>query len=207
MPRPHLRTARIDLVPMTPEHLPELVRLDADPEVMRHLLGRARTEAEVHDFWGPVCADTEADAVGLGWWVGWSRATGDFLGWWDLSPRRPVDLRPAEAEAGWRLVRRHWHRGYATEGATAVLDHGFGTVGLETVWAETMAVNTASRAVMDRLGMRHVRTEHRSWEHPLPGADPGEVVHELTAGEWAARGPGRPASPPGTGGVPRDQSS
>ena len=49
-----------------------------------------------------------------------------------------------------------------------------------------MAVNTASRAVMKKLGMRHVRTEHRSWANPLPGAAQGEVVYEVDAASWFA---------------------
>ena len=190
--RARLSTSRIDLVPMTTAHLPLLVELDADPEVLRHLLGRARTAEEVHAFWGPVCADTEADAVGLGWWVGLRRGDGDFLGWWDLSPDRPVPARPAVAEAGWRLRRCHWRQGYATEGAAALLEHGFADLGLEVVQAETMAVNHPSRRVMERLGMRHVRTEHRVWDDPLPGAEEGEVVYETTAAEWSGRTEAQP---------------
>lgn len=165
---------------MAGEHLPLLVDLDADPEVLRYILGRARSPVEVGDFWGPICADTEADAVGLGWWIGRSRSDGDFLGWWDLSPDRPVAKSPVRAEAGWRLARRHWRQGYATEGAAAVLEHGFTTVGVDTIWAETMAVNQASRHVMTKLGMRHVRTDHNRWNNPIPGAEHGEVVYELT---------------------------
>jgi RimJ/RimL family protein N-acetyltransferase len=188
MSRPVLVTPRIRLVPMTTEHLPRLVELDADPEVLRYILGRARTRQEVHDYWGPVCADTDADAVALGWWVGFGREDGDFLGWWDLSPGVPVPEQPIRAEAGWRLARRHWRQGYATEGAAALLRHGFDSPGLQTVWAETMAVNQASRAVMAKLGMRHVRTDHRGWDHPLPGSEHGEVVYEITRDEWLSRG-------------------
>lgn len=101
--RPHLRTARIDLAPMTTEHLPLLTELDADAEVLRFILGRSRTATEVSDFWGPLCADTDADAVGLGWWIGRRRDDGAFLGWWDLSPARSDDTRPTRAAAGWRV--------------------------------------------------------------------------------------------------------
>ena len=170
--------------PMTTEHLPLLVELDGDDEVLRYILGRARSPQEAYEFWGPICADTEADAVGLGWWIGWHRSDGDFLGWWDLSPDRPVPDVPHAAEAGWRLARRHWRQGFATEGASTLLEHGFGTVALDTVWAETMAVNKPSRRVMSKLGMRHIRTDHREWDSPLPGADQGEVVYELTREEW-----------------------
>lgn len=184
--RPTLTTPRIRLEPMTSKHLPLLVELDADAEVLRYILGRARSEQEVHDYWGPVCADIDADDVGLGWWVGWRRSDDNFLGWWDLSPDRPVPARPSQAEAGWRLARRHWQRGYATEGASALLDHGFAIVGLSGVWAETMAVNEPSRRVMTKLGMRHLRTDHRSWKEPLPGAEQGEVVYAITREEWVS---------------------
>lgn len=169
---------------MTTEHLPLLVELDADAEILRYSLGRARSALEVQEFWGPICADTDADAVGLGWWIGRRRCDGDFLGWWDLSPDRPAPQNSSRAEAGWRLGRQHWRQGYATEGATMVLDHGFATAGVSTVWAETMAVNQPSRKVMAKLGMRHVRTDHRQWDDPLPGTEQGEVVYEITRDEW-----------------------
>lgn len=184
MHRPLLHSERIDLVPMTIEHLPLLAELDADAEVLRFILGRARSATEVRDYWGPICADADADAIGLGWWIGRRRDTGEFLGWWDLSPERPVQERPSRAEAGWRLARRHWGQGLATEGATPILEHGFLTVGLSAIRAETMAVNQASRAVMVKLGMRHVETEHRDWDNPLPGVEQGDVVYEITRDEW-----------------------
>lgn len=169
---------------MTSRHLPLLVKFAADAEVPRYIVGRARNAQEVHDYWGPVCADSEAGAVGLGWWVGWRRSDDDFLGWWDLSPDRPVPSLPSHAEAGWRLERRHWQHGYATEGASELFGYGFTTVGLSEVWAETMAVNEASRRVMTRLGMRHVRTDDRSWEESPPGTEHGEVVYAITREEW-----------------------
>lgn len=33
--------------------------------------------------------------------------------------------------------------------------------------------------------MKHVRTELRQWEHPLPGNEEGEVTYEITAEQWA----------------------
>ena len=94
---------------------------------------------------------------------------------------------PIRAEAGWRLQHRHGRQGYASEGAAAVLDHGFGTIGLQKVWAETMSVNVASRGVMIRLGMRQVRTDILGWDEPLPGAELGEAVYEISRDEWLAR--------------------
>lgn len=181
-----LRSQRLELRPMTPEHLPLLAELDADPEVLRFILGRARTPREVEEFWGPRAADTEADALGLGFWVGFEPGSGDLVGWWDLEP-----AEDDSAEAGWRLARRWWRQGLASEGATAVLDHAFGAAGLGLVFAETMAVNAGSRGVMRRLGMTHVRTDPRldlmAGDLALPGAEHGEAVYEITAQEWRER--------------------
>ena len=86
------------------------------------------------------------------------------------------------AELGYRLRRDAWGRGLATEGSRALLDHAFRTLALPVVWAGTMAVNTGSRGVMAKLGMRHVRTEVRQWDEPLPGAERGEVRYRGHAG-------------------------
>ena len=42
---------------MAAHHLPLLHGLDSDPVVMEFLLGRARTSAEIDEFWGPRCVD------------------------------------------------------------------------------------------------------------------------------------------------------
>lgn len=110
--RPITTTERLELRPMNPHHLALHRQLDTDPEVMRYPLGRSRTPEETDEFWAPRCADTIADAAGIGWWVGF---VGDcFVGWWDLgrSDSDPaVSVKPGEAEIGWRVLRSHWGAG------------------------------------------------------------------------------------------------
>ncbi len=48
-----------------------------------------------------------------------------------------------------------------------------------------MAVNSPSRRVMEKLGMRHTATEVRAWEDPIPGWEQGEVVYELSRADAA----------------------
>ena len=185
MVRPVITTERLKLRPMKPQHLQLHRQLDTDPKVMRYLLGRGRTPEETDEFWEPRCADTIADAAGMGWWVGF--VDGCFVGWWDLgrSDSDPAaGVKPSEAEIGWRVVRSQWGQGLAPEGAVALLQHGFVTVGLKRVWAETMAVNVPSRRVMEKIGMRHTATEIRGWDDPLPGNELGEVTYEVTKTEW-----------------------
>ena len=63
---------------------------------------------------------------------------------------------------GWRLARRSWHQGYATEAALAALDVAFNGVGLPRVWSITAVLNVPSERVMQRLGMERVGV----FEHP-----------------------------------------
>lgn len=65
-----------------------------------------------------------------------------------------------DVEVGWHLHPDHWGHGYASEGARALLDHAFATLGLDVVNAVGYPGNEPSFAVMRRLGMtRHGPTD------------------------------------------------
>jgi len=180
MPQARLRTRRLLLVPLAEDHLEHEIELDSDPEVMRYLgNGKPATREQV------VQAHRErlaaADLVpGLGFWAGFRGH--DFVGLWFLQPPARPDQGPVEsqAELGYRLLRRHWRQGLASEGARELLRHGFEDLGLSRIFAETMAVNAASRATMAAIGMRHVRTFDRHFDEAIPGAEHGEVEYAIT---------------------------
>ncbi|HEU5270003.1 MAG TPA: GNAT family N-acetyltransferase [Jatrophihabitans sp.] len=181
-----LRTDRLSLVPLAEEHLPHEVELDADPEVMRYLgSGTARTPDEVARYHRRRLAAAEG-VPGLGFWAGF--AAGQFVGWWALEPPERPDQGPIEgqAELGYRLLRRFWRQRLASEGARELLRHGFTDLGLRRIFAETMAVNQASRATMASIGLRYVRSFHADWDEPIPGAEHGEVEYAITREEWLA---------------------
>ena len=175
MTRPVIHTDRVRLDPLTHEHTELLVELDSDPEVLRFIFGRALTRDEVVDTYLPRRTRPDADARGLGFWVGFAHETDAFLGWWCLSVD---DADAGAAELGYRVRRDAWGRGYATEGSRVLLAHAFDTVGLERVWADTMAVNAGSRRVMEKLGLQLVRSYVGDWPHPIEGWEQGEVVYE-----------------------------
>jgi RimJ/RimL family protein N-acetyltransferase len=106
----------------------------------------------------------------------------DFVGFVGLS-RFDLDRGIVDSvEVAWRLAFEHWHQGYATEAARAVIEHGFSSLGLGEIIGVTSAKNARSRRVMDRLGMQHALRE--SFEHPrLSPGDPlrTHVVYRLTA--------------------------
>jgi RimJ/RimL family protein N-acetyltransferase len=47
-----------------------------------------------------------------------------------------------------------------------------------------MAVNTASRRVMEKAGLRYARTFHLEFDDPIDGTELGEVEYELRREDW-----------------------
>ena len=49
-----------------------------------------------------------------------------------------------------------------------------------------MVVNVASRRVMEKVGMRLVRTFHADWPVRIDGDEHGDVEYVVTRREWEA---------------------
>lgn len=190
MVQPTLSTERLTLVPLADEHLELEVELDSDPQVMRYLTGRARSRAEVERAHALRLAAAD-EVPGLGFWVGFAGDT--FVGWWILQPPHGPDQPQVigEADLGYRLLRRHWRRGYASEGARELIRYGFTEMGLDRIFAQTMAVNVASRATMTAVGLQFVRAfiSGEPYDEPFPGGEEGEVEYEITRTMWQPAAP------------------
>jgi RimJ/RimL family protein N-acetyltransferase len=183
-----LHTDRIILRRFTTDDLDHLVALDSDPEVMRYLTNGGPTPYEVvrDDILPRILAEYERSPR-HGRWAAIDRSTGRFLGWLSLAlPDHgdPDQGDPDQANLGYRLRREVWGRGLATEGARALVRTAFTTLGLRRVSATTMAVNLASRRVMEKAGLRYVRIFHLVFDDPIPGTEHGEVEYAVTADEW-----------------------
>ncbi len=174
------------LVPLADEHFEDGLALYADPEVMRYLDARPLSRAQIWDSHQALLA--LADRVpGLGVWAGF--VDGQFVGRWTLEPPHRPDQGPVkgQGELGYRLLRRYWRQGLASEGSRELIRHGFTDLGLHRIFAETMAVNTASRATMAAVGMEYVRTFHLDHAHPIEGVEHGEVEYAITRDRWHER--------------------
>lgn len=84
-----------------------------------------------------------------------------------------------EVEVAWYLHPDSWGHGYATEAATAVLDHAF-AAGLPELWALTHPGNDRSQSVCRKLGMRHLGVGLRWYVIPFE-------QYVVGADEWASR--------------------
>lgn len=170
-----VHTERLELRPLCADDLERVTALGADPRVMA-ALGGPRSALESRAWLDRQLA--HIDQHGYGRYA--VARESEFVGCVGLL-RDDFDrgIVPG-VEVAWRLVFEHWHQGYASEAARAVIEQGFRAFALSEVIAVTSVDNARSRRVMDRLGMLHSPQE--DFDHPLlPEGDPlrRHVVYRL----------------------------
>lgn len=177
-----LVTNRLTMRAFTLDDVDDLVALDRDPLVRRWVddgspvtVAAATTSIE---YWLEHARHYE----NAGCWAALDRASGRFIGWFHLFATDRD--RMGERSLGYRLRPSSWGRGLATEGSRALIDHAFALPTVRRVTAETLAVHTASRRVMEKSGMQLVRTFSSSWPVPLPGDGHGDVEYEVVEAHW-----------------------
>jgi RimJ/RimL family protein N-acetyltransferase len=142
---------------LRPVHMAEAAALHAlfvHEDVRRYLtdgvaMSRAWVEGIIRE------SASSFAARGLGLWSAREHGAQRIIG---LTGFRDF-YTPPVLELFYAVWPSYWHRGFATEMATAAIDYAFRHVGLPAVRASTDAPNQASLRVLERLGMRpHGRT-------------------------------------------------
>jgi RimJ/RimL family protein N-acetyltransferase len=178
---PTLRCERVVLRAWTADDRTPFAALNADPLVMEHFpspLDRAASD----DLAERIEAHLREHGFGL-----WALEAPDlgFAGFVGLNvPAWEAPFTPC-VEAGWRLARAAWGRGYAAEAARAVLRFAFAELRLAEVVSFTVPANQRSRALMERVGM--VRDLAGDFDHPrLPPGHPlaRHVLYRLKRERW-----------------------
>jgi len=147
--RTFLDTERLGLREVTTADARAFYRLDGDPRVMRYIGdGSVGTRATV------AAAIARAKSYyglypGLGKWLAEERTSGRFIGWFSLN----YVPQTVEVEVGYRLLPGAWGQGFATEGARALVQHGFEAVGLYRIIGLTHSDNRASQRVLQKAGL------------------------------------------------------
>ena len=182
-----LATTRLLLRPMTPDDLGWLTALHGDPAVMRYIDSEpVPAEVVAAQTLPGILAEYDRLPAGLGCFAAVPRGGDTPLGWLALRPPSSTGLEQEQgsAELGYRLFPAAWGRGYATEGARALVRHAFTVAGADRLVATTMTVNTGSRRVLEKAGLRLVRTFFAQWPGYLAGAEFGDVVYALNRRDW-----------------------
>ncbi len=146
MPLPvPLTTPRLFLEAFGPEHLADLHALNSEPAVMRFLDGVRTIEQSRAELERILAAPA---SPGCGGWAVRRRADSLFIGRCGIKKAAET----GEHELLYAFKSAFWGQGYAVEAAAAVLRHTF-SLGVPIVIACALPANTASLAVMQRIGM------------------------------------------------------
>lgn len=180
-----IQTKRLVLRQWRKEDLAPFAALNADPKVMEYFpstLSREESDSLAHRI------QSKMEERGYGMWAVAIPGIADFIGFIGLNNEDkstfPAHFTPA-VEIGWRLGFDYWGKGYATEGAKAVLAYGFESLNLEEIVSFTAVQNMRSRRIMEKIGMHHDSKD--DFDHPkLPEGHAlrRHVLYRIGQQEW-----------------------
>ncbi|PIE47017.1 MAG: GNAT family N-acetyltransferase [Gammaproteobacteria bacterium] len=160
-------TPRLKLRQWHMSDLKPFAQMNADPEVMRYF-PTVLTESDSNALGNKI--QKLIDQKGYGFWGVELLATQEFIGFAGLNEidsdselAKTLNMDKNFLEIGWRLAKKYWGKGYASEAAKAVLDFAFNDLLAESVYAFTAVVNQPSQKVMQRLGMVNTK---QNFNHP-----------------------------------------
>lgn len=152
-------TERLILREFSIEDAQSFYELNLDKEVMKYTADKvfadvAESEALIRNY-------KEYQLNGYGRWTVLLKETNEVLGWCGLKYIDSVQ----EVDLGYRLHRRYWNNGYATEASKASVKIGFEEYGIDLIVGRTMTDNRPSRRVLEKIGMTYWK-DFDFEEHP-----------------------------------------
>ena len=145
-------TERLYLRPFVSDDLEDFASLNADRDVMRYIVdGEPQTKQQATGRFRAVI--DHHDKHGFGLCAVIEKASSAFLGFCGL---QFLD-NTLEVEVGYRLAKRFWGKGFATEAAKASLQYGFEELGLDQIVAVVHPENAASQRVIEKVGLHYVK--------------------------------------------------
>lgn len=156
----YIETDRIILREIELEDAPAMFEMDSDPEVHTYL-GKSPIQDIEQAITNIQFIRQQYLDYGIGRWAIVDKETNEFAGWGGLKFRTDqVNGYTNYYDIGYRLLRRFWGRGLATESAKATLKYAFGTLKLDAVYAMAHVENLGSRNALLKSGLKMTsRTE------------------------------------------------
>lgn len=153
MARLILETDRLQLREMTLADMGALASMLQDEKVMYAYNG-AFDEAETLVWMQKQLLRYREHGFGL--WGMFLKDTGEMIGQCGITMQ---EYKGAQVpEIGYLLAHKYWHKGYATEAATACREYGFHTLHFHALYSIIRDTNIASRNVALRNGMGLIDT-------------------------------------------------
>jgi [ribosomal protein S5]-alanine N-acetyltransferase len=156
-----IETQRLVLREITEDDALSAYLLNLDPDVVRYTgdvpfdsVAHAREFLRSYDHY---------KKYGFGRWGAMTKSGNQFIGWCGLKYNEDIN----EHDIGFRLFKKHWGCGYATEAAKACINAGFARYKMKSIIGRAVKENTASVRVLEKCGLTY---ESDYDFHGKPGA-------------------------------------
>lgn len=131
--------------------------LDSDPEVHRFLGNRPITTIAQAEQTIALIRKQYRDN-GIGRWAIVDKTTNDFVGWTGLKYEQQLRKDFSYCDLGYRLRRKYWGKGIATETANECLNYGFSQLGINQICAAAHIEHHASNKILSKIGLKLTET-------------------------------------------------
>ncbi len=161
-----LETERLILRELLPSDIDGMFELDSDPEVHKYLGNKPVTSREqisdVINFIRQQYIDN-----GIGRWAIIDKKTNNFIGWTGLKfVTELTNHHKNYYDLGYRLIRKYWGKGIATETAIASLKYAFEELKTNDVYAISDCENKGSNKILRNVGLKFIeRCDFNGIEH------------------------------------------
>lgn len=145
-------TKQLEFRPFSSDDIVGFYDLNKNAEVIKYTGDKPFfNHAEVKQF---IDNYNHYERHGYGRWSLYLKSSGEYIGFSGLK----FSDKNQETDIGFRIMQKHWGKGYATESAIEGLRIAFCEFNLNKVVARAMQKNTASHAVIKKLGMTQEKT-------------------------------------------------
>ncbi len=149
-----IETTRLLLREMTVDDAENTYLLNLDPDVIKYTGDKPFESIEAAAKF--LQGYDHYKIYGFGRWAVVEKSTNNFLGWCGLKYSPALD----EYDIGYRFLKKHWGKGFATESAAACMEAGFYKFNIQSIVGRAMPENLASIKVLEKIGLKFF--EHRT---------------------------------------------
>lgn len=151
-------TERLILREILPTDINGMFELHSNPEVNRYLGNKIVTSKEETMSLINFVRQQYID-LGIGRWAIIDKKTNHFIGWTGLEfVSEQINNHRNYYDLGYRLIRRYWGQGIATEAAFASLEYAFDKLNTDQVFARADSENVGSNNVLKKVGLNFIET-------------------------------------------------
>ena len=152
-----IKTERLLLRDIRPADIEGMFSLDSDVDVHKYLGNKpVKTKSESEDIIKDIIK--QYTDYGIGRWAVINKQTNEFMGWsgLKLNTKEPLNRFTNFYDIGYRLIKKYWGMGYATESSVAALQYGFNNLKLDTIYGITEINNEGSHQVLLKIGLQYI---------------------------------------------------